>query len=168
MQDTIQIITGGGFEDLSWSTMWVNYVEFFILGLLSALTYFWLVIRNGNDNADTFKEFFAVKKNQNDAILHLILYIGVVLVWILEGGVVIPMLILEPVRGMFGLVNIDITQQIGAVYGSFRSWMPQGKLNWFAIILGGGMTFFVRMVLPRISEFLKGVWGKFTGLFLKN
>jgi len=168
LQDTIQIVAGGGLEDLSWSTMWVNYVEFIILGLLSALAYFWFVIRNAKEDSDTFKEFFSIRKNQNDVSLHLILYFGVVLIWVLEGGVVLPMLLLEPVRGMFGLINIDITQQVGTVYASFRSWMPQGKLNWFSIILGGGMTFFVRMVVPRLVEFIKGAWGKFTGLFLKN
>jgi len=164
--DTVR--AGGGFEDLSWGTMWFNYTEFFVLGLLSAFAYFWLVIRNGKEDADTIKEFFRIRKNQNAVSLHLILYIGVLLIWILEGGVVIPMLFLEPIKGMLGLVSIDLTQQVESIYNSVRVWMPQGRLDWFTIILGGSMTFFIRMVVPRIKDLFKGIWTKFTGLFLKN
>lgn len=158
--DSLSNISSGGGYHIEWAKMWTNYVGWYIAGLIATFMYFWFVIRGGKAEEDTFKEFFAIRANQNKVYLHIALYTAFMLMWIYEGGGALWNLLAGIVASLFGLVNMDISKTVVDVTRQLDRAMPKGELNIFAILAGGGMTFFVRVVLPALWRKAKSFWGK--------
>ena len=156
MLDTLltPAITGGGAPPINWT---LNVI-FFLSGLLGSFIYFWSIIRAGTVDEDTFKEFFAIRKNQNQVIRHLVVYVAFITIWILEGGAFPFMLIGDTITALASLVSWDI--KFNSYYASLANAFPKGQLNIWAGLLGGSLTFLIRNVIPAIVNTIKGKFKK--------
>lgn len=157
--DTVQTFAGnGGTNVINWSLMWGNYVGWYLAGLVATFLYFWFIIRAQTADQDTFKEFFSIRKNQNTLYLHLVLYTGYILAWIFEGGQYPLELLGEALKAGVDWVGLDISKPVLEFSRYIATIMPQGELKFGAVVLGGGMTFFARNVLPAIWNKIKEWW----------
>lgn len=133
---------------------WLNTAIYFTIGLIATFLYFWFIIRSGNMEQDTFKEFFSIKKNQNTLYLHLIIYVAFITIWLLEGGVFVFELIGNIVKALCMIVSWDISGALKDLYSYINNLFPKGHLNISTLFLGGGMTYFIRNVIPAIKNWL--------------
>lgn len=160
MIDTVQTFAGsGGTSVIDWGVMWGNYVGWYLAGLVATFLYFWFIIRGGTADQDTFKEFFAIKRNQNTLYLHLVLYTGYILAWIFEGGQYPIVLVGEALKAGVGWTGIDVSKPVIDFSRYIATIMPQGELKFGAVVLGGGMTFLARNIIPAIWRKIKE-WSK--------
>ncbi len=157
---TIVSVANGGFLDTDWTTYMVNNIVYFLLGLVATFLYFWFIIRANTVEQDSFKEFFAIKKNQNSLYLHLVLYVGFILMWLLMDIALPAQLLGEPLKFIFSLISMDITEKISGAYATISNIFPKGKLSAITIIFGGGMTFIVRNCIPAIGNWFKNFFKK--------
>lgn len=158
IQTAIDTVNGAFKNNISTEIVWTNIAIYTLLGLFGTFIYFWSIIRAGNGDADTFKEFFKIKNNVNTLIYHLIIYFAFILIWILEGGSIIFMLIGNFISAAVQLVGISLN--LNDFYVFLSNTFPKGKLNVVTLILGLGITFIVRNIIPAVVNWFKNFLSK--------
>jgi hypothetical protein len=151
---TLPAINGGSVEPALW---YINAL-YVLAGLIATALYFWFVIRSGNADEDSIKEFISLRKNQNMLYKHLILYTAFVVIWYLEGIAFITLLFgntISSLTAAFGW-NLDFS----GFNNYIASVFPKGKFNISIIIVGGGLTFFLRNVAPALINLFKSKFKK--------
>lgn len=163
MIDSLQIAdslmratTNGGFIEINW---WYNII-YYILGLLGTFIYFWAIIRAGTVDSDTFKEFFSIKKNQNNLYLHLILYHALIVIWLLDGLYPTIFFIGEIVKFALSFIGMDLTERLRDIYTAASNLFPKGQLSGITFIIGGGLNFFIRNIIPAAWKWIKKRFNK--------